>query len=153
MLLYILCILLVVSSKCDCSLNLVGSEPLTIKRNQLLTVLPVWGPGYKINVDLRIISFTSDWGSILRFTADAAEGNCCKLGQRIPALWTKKNSNEKLVLFTNIDGDGNRVFEIGNFQHGLWYNFSINQLKQEVTYIVIVSLKLKTQFVFTTTFD
>ena len=65
----------------------------------------------------------------------------------------QKNSNEKLVLFTNIDGDGNRAFELGNFQYGLWYDFSINQLKQEVTYIVIVSLKLKTQFVFTTTFD
>ena len=113
--------------------TIVGSNPSTIKRNQPLGELSFWGPKYQINVDLKINSWLGNkWGSILRFTADAAEGNCCKLGQRIPALWTKHGSNDKLWLVTNIDENRNKGFSLGNFEPGRWYNFLITQNEEMV---------------------
>ena len=98
--------------------------------------MPVWGPEYEIKLNLKINSWISSWGSILRFTADPAEGNCCNLGQRIPALWTRNGTTDQLHLVTDIDSNGN--YEVNNpnmmglFQPGRWYELVISQKKDGV---------------------
>ena len=105
---------------------------MLVKRNQLLKVLTEWGPEYEIKLDVKINSWIGKWGSILRFTADPAEGNCCQVGQRIPSLWTQQGSRDTLHLATNINGHGNHFFEMGGFQAGIWYSFVISQKEEEV---------------------
>ena len=117
--------------------SLGGNAPLVVKRNQLLNegiVLPVWGPEYEVIFDLKINSWSGGWDSIFRFSA--LSGNCetnqiCKIGERVPAMFTRPGWQDKLLITTNIDSDGNRFFfnELGKFQNGTWYSFVISQNK------------------------
>ena len=112
---------------------------MVLKRNQSLNegrLLPVWGPEYEVRFDLKINSWASDWASIFRFSA-ALSGACCKIGQRVPAMYTKPakytkaGTQDQLLVATNIDSSGNRFFfnELGKFQNGTWYSFVISQNK------------------------
>lgn len=112
------------------SQSLVGGQSVPVRRNQLLTVLKEWGPEYEIKLDLKINSWIGKWGSILRFTADPAEGNCCQVGQRIPGLWTQQGSSDTLHLVTNINGHGSHWIGLGGFQTRLWYSFVISQREE-----------------------
>ena len=115
--------------------SLGGNAPLVVKRNQLLNegiVLPVWGPEYEVKFDLKINSWINADGSIFRFSS--LSENCCEFGQRVPAMWTKAGTQDKLLIATNIDSNGNRWFvnELGKFQNGTWYSFVISQKKETV---------------------
>ena len=120
-----------------------GSAPLIIRKNQSLNgeiALPVWGPEYEVKFDLKVNSWSGDWGSIFRFSA--LPGNCeisCKIGERAPAMWTTIGTRDKLLIVTNIDSNGNRGFsnELGRFQKGTWYSFVISQKKESVVKIKI----------------
>ena len=116
---------------------------MDLKKNQSLNggrVLPVWGPEYEVRFDLKINSWASDWASIFRFSA-ALSGACCEIGQRIPAMWTARGTNDQLHLTTNIDSTCNQVFqaELGTFKPGVWYNFLISQTKD----LVRIKIELK----------
>ena len=119
-----------------------GSSPLVVRKNNILRngarVLPVWGPEYEVRFDLKVNSWQSDWGSIFRFSAltgDCRQGGC-KIGQRIPAMWTKAGTKDQLYIATNIDSNGDRVFynELGRFQPGVWCSFVISQKKDSVRF-------------------
>ena len=106
---------------------------MPVKENNLLeSVLPNWGPEYKVEVDIKFSDWTSKWGSVFRFSG--VDGDCCKIGQRIPAMWTRQGSNDQLYIATNIDEDGDRVFhdQLGRFEKGRWHHFIISQRKDEV---------------------
>ena len=106
---------------------------MAVKDNNLLNkVLPVWGPEYKVEVDIKFSTWTSTWGEIFRFSG--VDGDCCKIGQRIPAMWTRQDTNDQLYLATNIDSDGDKNFsdELGKFERHKWYHFTISQKKYEV---------------------
>ena len=97
----------------------------------------MWGPEYEIQLELMVKSWLGmKWGSIVRFTADPEEGNCCQVGQSIPSLWTKKKTNDELQLATNINGNGNTRYDsqMGKFQPGVWYSFVISQKKKWVIF-------------------
>jgi len=119
------------SNGCD---NIVGSSPLVVKKNNVLRsgskALPVWGPEFEVRFELKVNSWSSDWGSIFRFSSlTGDEGG--KIGQRIPAMWTRAGTTDQLYIATNIDSNGDRVFynELGKFQPGTWYSFVISQRK------------------------
>ena len=124
---------------------------MVVRKNQPLNggrALPVWGPEYEMKFDLKVNSWSSDWGSIFRFFA--LSGDCrttgCKIGQRVPAMWTRKGTQDQLYLATNIDSDGDRTFsnELGKFQNGAWYNFVISQKKESVrVFLTTYTLCLK----------
>ena len=123
------------------------STLLVLKRNQTLNegrVLPVWGPEYEVKFDLKINSWPSEYvyGSIIRISA--VSGNCCAIGQRIPAMWTRQGTQDQLFLATNIDSNGDKVYfnELGRFQNGSWYSFVISQKKESVGVLVTTYLYL-----------
>merc|ERR1712227_200990 len=86
---------------------LIEGTPTKIKSTATqLATLPVWGPGWEIRFDIKFHSISADtWYNIFRFAG--IDGNCCQIGQRIPALWTEKGTTDKLALGTNIDQNGN----------------------------------------------
>ena len=112
---------------------------MVVRKNQTLNggrVLPIWGPEYEVKFDLKVNSWSGIWESIFRFSA--ISGNCktpeCEIGERVPAMFTRPGWQDKLLITTNIDSDGNRFFfnELGKFQNGTWYSFVISQKKETV---------------------
>ena len=122
---------------------------MVVRKNQTLNggrVLPIWGPEYEVKFDLKVNSWSGIWESIFRFSA--ISGNCktpeCEIGERIPAMFTRPDWEDKLLIATNIDSDGNRFFfnELGKFQNGTWYSFVISQKKESVGVLVTTYLYL-----------
>ena len=111
------------------------SSSLVVSKNNQINegkTLPIWGPEFEIKFDLKINSWISDWGSIFRFSA--LTGNRGTIGQRVPALWTRKGTKNKMHLVTNIGSNANKVFanELGRFKKRVWYSFVISQKKHPV---------------------
>jgi len=115
----------------DCT-SLVGISPLAIEKANQLEVLPVWGPEFELKVDVKFQTWNRDWGNIFHLT-NKSELNCCEVGTRVPALWTKRGTRNQLTLKTAIDSDGSKIFEneLGTFETGQWYSFVISQSKDE----------------------
>lgn len=72
-----LCTLLVKQAACY-------SEIHPISKSNLLTTIPHWGREWRVSFEIKPLSTVSGWGSIVHFTEG---GFCCKVGQRIPAVW------------------------------------------------------------------
>ena len=101
---------------------------IVITKNNLLAVIPEWGPNYKITFELNVESFANDgnlWGNIFRFTA--TDVDCCNVGDRIPALFT--NSGDFLYLCTNIDDNGDKcvLSPVGVVETNTWYFIEYEQ--------------------------
>ena len=89
-----------------------------IGQNNLLSTLPTWGPTFRISLDLYINSFNGPnlkngkLAELLRFTS--REGNCCVIGDRIPAVFTNKRGFIQVA--TQIGTQGNK-----------WRNVKLNK--------------------------
>ena len=112
---------------------MVGLKPKTVfKDNLLFDSLAVWGPEFDIHVDIKINSWIASWGSIIRF--EAKDGGCCEIGQRFPAIWTKAGTSDRLMIATQINGNGNKALaEAEVFDTNIWYKFIISQKKERVS--------------------
>ena len=106
---------------------------MSIEKSNQLEVLPVWGPEFELKLDVNFQTWNSDWGNIFHLT-NKSELNCCEVGTRVPAMWTKRGTKDQLTLKTAIDSDGSKIFEneLGSFETGEWYSFVISQNKDEV---------------------
>ena len=60
-----------------------------------------------VTLQLQINSFdtTADWAEILRFTTTC--GDCCNVGDRIPALWTHREGS---IYFSTQIGENNNYY-------------------------------------------
>ena len=118
----------------DCT-TLVGNDPLAIVKANQLDVLPVWGPEFELKFDVNFGTWHSNFGNIFHLT-NKSELNCCDVGTRVPAMWTKKGTRDQLTLKTAIGDEGSKIFEneLGRFQTGEWYSFVISQSKYEVRF-------------------
>ena len=79
-------------------------EAIKIEQNQLLQTLESWGPTFTISVEIKITSFEEQeaghWGEILRLTS--RPGDCCLMGQRVPAVFLSTVTYKKLFLRINV---------------------------------------------------
>ena len=88
------------------------------------------GPAFYIKLDILVNSFAGpQYRNLMRFTA--TNNNCCNGGDRIPAIWTRKDG---LLYFTmKIDGNGNKIAthkaKINNwYSVELWQYLDVNQV-------------------------
>ena len=58
------------------------------KNNNLIAVIPRWGPRFLVKFNLNVLSFGKGYDNIMRFTANEED---IKDGSRIPALFTYGN--------------------------------------------------------------
>jgi len=97
-----------------------------IQRNNKIDVIREWGPAWKISFELNIASFFNDgeeWGNVFHFTTG---NDCCDIGDRIPALFTRYD--DRLLYSTNIDEIGNKyTYSNGDINTNTWYSFDIEQ--------------------------
>ena len=112
-----------------------------IGQNNLLSTLPTWGPSFRISLDLYINSFhrpnlkNGKFAELLRFTS--RDGNCCAVGDRIPAVFTDKRGFIQVA--TQIGGAGNKVKNV-NLDEKTWYKIELVQgvfSNNKVTYAIM----------------
>ena len=114
---------------------LLHGDDTIVRKNNLIGTAEHWGPEFKITVDIKINSFLKQSTKVLEiFRFASVEGNCCEIGQRLPALfsWFKNNT---FHLTSNIGTEGNTWFDLPGFQEKKWYNFKIVQTEIEVASI------------------
>jgi len=108
----------------------ITNTTLNVQQNQLLAVIPEWGPNFRISFDLNIKSMYSSrsdgWASILHFTATGKD--CCSLGDRVPALFSNNKQNY-LAFMSNVDNNGNfwKATPAGSVPTNTWSKIKIEQ--------------------------
>jgi len=103
-----------------------GYNEFPIQRNNLIAKIPEWGPAWKISFELNIASFFNngdEWGNVFHFTSTG--NDCCEIGARIPALFTRYNNS--LYYTKNIDANGNDYTYSNFINTNTWYSFEIKQ--------------------------
>ena len=94
-------------------------DEIKIKESNLIGIVPSWGPTFKINFELKILSFANCYpdkmANYLTFTA--SDNDCCDIGDRIPAFFT--NSGGFLQLAMQIGQNGNHVAKSPNLEENV----------------------------------
>merc|ERR1712243_289134 len=127
-----------------------GKNRFPLQKDNLLAVIPEWGPNWKISFDLFINSFDNfDWyngklyeyASILRFTdqelnyttptttsttASPYENGNLGVGKKIPALFTRNGTNGGYSEYTGIHYTTNVDNINSGYNPGNEYRFSKN---------------------------
>eukprot|EP00092_Neocalanus_flemingeri_P092762 GFUD01117812.1.p1 GENE.GFUD01117812.1~~GFUD01117812.1.p1 ORF type:complete len:188 (+),score=15.93 GFUD01117812.1:81-644(+) len=111
-------------------------KEIVISPNNFITNLPHIGKEYKVAFDLEINSYGSGVHSVIHFTTG---GDCCKYGQRIPAVFT--DGSEYIQIASAVNGIGNYYenvpidpqvqeyhIEISQslYYNKYWYNIDVN---------------------------
>ena len=105
------------------------TELFPITQDLEIHEFPEWGPIYDISFDLKIDNIEKNglYVSVLTFTAN--KGQCCNVGDRIPGIYLKTDT-ENFHIGTQIDDDGNRhMSSIQKYVTNKWYHFQIKQFK------------------------
>ena len=90
--------------------------------------IPTWGPAFKVEFSLYINSFdgpnlkNGKVAELLRITS--GDGNCCAVGDRIPAIFTYKRGFIQVA--TQIGRHGNKVKNV-NLNEKTWYRVELVQ--------------------------
>ena len=90
--------------------------------------IPTWGPAFKVEFSLYINSFdgpnlkNGKVAELLRFTSE--DGNCCAVGDRVPAIFTDKRGFIQVA--TQIDTHGNKWKNV-NLNEKTWYRVELVQ--------------------------
>ena len=99
-----------------------------IREDNRLAVLPTWGPSFRVSFSLLITSFDGDnlfkgkWAELLRFTN--TDNNCCRIGDRIPAIFT--NINGFIQVATQNGQSGNKWKNVP-MEMRTWYQVDLLQ--------------------------
>ena len=114
----------------------------TIKKSMMMKSYSTWGPSFKVSFSLKInklprIIDGKIYTNIIHFTNGE---NCCKSGERIPAVYIKRvgfgrwrwwRRNLKLTFISDINGRGNFWFDFPNGRNvlalGKQYDITIQQ--------------------------
>ena len=105
-------------------------DEIKIKESNLIGIVPSWGPTFKINFELKILSFANcnpdKMANYLTFTS--SDNDCCDIGDRIPAFFT--NSEGFLQLAMQIGQNGNYVAKSPKLEENVWYKVEVEQFFQ-----------------------
>ena len=106
-------------------------EEIRVQDSKLIGIIPSWGPTFKINFELMILSFANcnpdKMANYLTFTS--SDNDCCDIGDRIPAFFT--NSGGFLQLAMQIGQNGNHVAKSPNLEENVWYEVEVEQFFQD----------------------
>ena len=113
------------------------------KKNNLLAIIPKLSRSYSVKFEFKPTRFQSGWTNIIHLTATG--NNCCKYGDRIPAVWfystTTTATKNKVHICSAVSGRGNYCFDSGIIvPRGQWTTIEINQHREGVSYKYVVKV-------------
>ena len=87
-----------------------------------------WGPSYKVSFSLKINKWPRNrWTNVIHVTNG---GNCCKMGERFPAVFIKNWLwMKQIYICSSVNGYGN-FYRIINATLGKQYDITIQQSKK-----------------------
>ena len=112
-----------------------------VKKNTEIGTIPSWGPQFRVSFEMMIKSFVGGkWANVLSFKGNGATSNCCKPGDRVPAVFIKTNRNKKkyLVFSNSINGNGKYSYKYENVKLNKWYKITIEQIMENGTVRIVV---------------
>ena len=107
----------------DSDENFFLTEPLVVKKDNLVKTWAKWGGNYNIKFDIKVSKRGSfdTYYSIMHFTTN---GNCCGPTERIPGLWLHYKEQQRAYFYIATPN--------GLYEHGMdldkWYSIEVNQL-------------------------
>ena len=105
-----------------------------VSKNNKALEYKEWGPIFSITMDVKIDSWGSGWTSLFRVTN--TDGNCCKNGQRYPAVFM--NDNKYLHVTTSLNNNGNRHWNLRHIPVDKVFKLAISQTKVYInTYSIL----------------
>jgi len=131
------------ASVCSCDsddLTWMLKQEIRVKKNNLIGIIPSWGPSFKISFELKVLSFAScrargdGVSNYLTFTATDKE--CCDIGDRVPAFFT--NSGGFLQLATQINDNGNVIKSSPQLEENVWYKLEVEQVFHNHQYFFLL---------------
>ena len=112
--------------------TVVGSTAIDVEKGNLLTTLTSIGPSFEISLDVKINSWKSGYANIIHLSEG---GECCNVGQRIPAVFTY-NNGKTLYVSSAIGDDGNYGISgnwyIPEIPRNSWFKLVISQFERQV---------------------
>merc|ERR1712048_959724 len=110
----------------------------------MIKTMPRMGKEWGLRFEIRPSSFSNGWKSILHLTTG---GNCCKIGQRIPAFFwhtNKGNANQRSMHITfHRDGAGNAIVNSPLLAKNRWAKIKMSQRKVSNKYIISIQVNGK----------
>ena len=96
--------------------------------SNLVGTIPTWGPAFRVEFALYINSFdgpnlkNGKFAELIRFSS--RDGNCCAVGNRIPAIFTDRGGF--LQVATQIGTNGNKWKNV-KLNEKIWYSLELIQ--------------------------
>ena len=98
-----------------------------VKKNTEIGTIESWGPHFLVSFDVKINShLETNRSSILDFKGNGGTRDCCKHGDRIPAVLHDERNNE-LIFCSSVNGNGNYHVKYKVELHR-WYTIIIKQI-------------------------
>ena len=107
-----------------------------IEKSLLIEDIQNWDETYSVKFEILVKKLpTSEWMNVFHFTA--TNDNCCRTGDRIPAVWIHKDGYFHIC--TSLNGNANACKNIG-FELEKTYQVTIKQVKdgRQYFYEIIV---------------
>ena len=98
-----------------------------VQQGNVVTIIPTLYRGWTVQFDIKPYGTVSGWNNILHMTT--TDNNCCKLGDRVPAMWFHSDSTKPHIM-TVINDKSNLGYNEGDaLPMNAWSNIKISQLK------------------------
>ena len=108
--------------------------PEVVNQDKLLAELPEWGPTYQVSFEMKIKSFPSGWGEVLRVTS--TDNNSGRIGDRFPAFFI--NTAGYVHICTQIGSTINQCKNI-DMNEGTCYELDLRQIKENSKVFILTS--------------
>ena len=101
-----------------------------IEKGLLIEDIQNWDETYSVKFEILVKKLpTSEWMNVFHFTA--TNDNCCRTGDRIPAVWIHKDGYFHIC--TSLNGDHNKCESVG-FELEKTYQVIIKQVRVGTKY-------------------
>ena len=111
---------------------------LVVSKNNLIKTIPKITKNFAVSFEVKPTGkLNVPWSSILHFTATG--DNCCKVGDRVPGLWFKGNTNNLHICFP-VGDVGNTCIDTKEIASDKGTVVSIEQRSVEGSYKTIVTV-------------
>ena len=107
--------------------NIFSGYSGTVIQNKQISTIDVWGPEYRVAVDIIVNSATTanEYYSILRFTS--TDSDCCNIGDRVPLIFYRRGGS--LTFVSAVGENGNFYFHY-SIDLKKWYHIEMSQAKK-----------------------
>ena len=105
----------------------------------MLGTLPKLGKQWRLSFDVKSPeTIPSGWSNLIH--AEAVTGDCCTIGQRIPAVWFNSDHGTQLTVDSAVNSNGQRNVRTLSISKDIWSTVEIKQQRDNAKYFYSVTV-------------